>query len=228
MSRRERALQRYAVADASSMPDAQRKSAIGADGGRRQAARLKAVEREEGGFSQGEVAQVIKLPKSPHNGKDMTVDSFDHKQLKWVVLHKYRGVDTKLRFKGENLMRYPDFGDFSAFMQKRGGVRKNWLQRYFVYKGAKHPDNPYAQRLVYYEVKSGSPDKITAKDERGEILLYDPRVAVDKSLQTGKQVAAARVSQAPGAKGHEIEILTMERTLVNCHPSRRPLLQYPC
>lgn len=178
------------------------RSSIAQDGGAREAARLRSIEREEGGFKPGDIAQVMKLPKSPHNGKDVTVDSFDHKQLNWVVLHKYRGMNIKIRFKGENLMRDPDFGNFSAFMSKRGGVRKNWTQRYFVYTGADHPDNPYAQRIVYFEVKSGSPDKIQTKDERGEILLYDTRAhELDASVRSGRQpVAAARKSTAPNAK----------------------------
>ena len=82
------------------------RSSIAQDGGAREAARLRSIEREEGGFKPGDIAQVMKLPKSPHNGKDVTVDSFDHKQLNWVVLHKYRGMNIKIRFKGENLMRF--------------------------------------------------------------------------------------------------------------------------
>ena len=70
---------------------------------------------------------------------------------------------------------------------KCGGVRKNWLRRYFV-------ANPH--RVVYFE-KGGKlgPEGMAKK---GEFSLHD--------------ASSARISLSPSPQRFEIEVLTASRT----------------
>ena len=68
------------------------------------------------------------------------------------------------------------------FMSKRGGVRKNWLKRWFILKG---------NQLKYYSDDS-------MKDLKGSIDM--------------RHCSVVRISTAPNASPTELELVCTERT----------------
>jgi len=94
----------------------------------------------------------------------------------------------------------PPEADFVCFgwMTKKGGIRKNWLERYFELD---------SQGMLHYYTESNEKPVKTGGSTKMQMCGYDEKGVVEL-----KNAEAIRMSTAPNAEPGEIEILTNERT----------------
>ena len=106
---------------------------------------------------------------------------------------------------------FPPETDFECWgwMSKKGGVRRNWLERFF------HLDK--AGVLTYYEncntigLKKGGSTKM-------RLVGFEAKGTIDL-----KEVIEIRMGTSPKKTDGELELVTAERTYRECRPSAHPL-----